>query len=113
MTNPIIDRARAHFSDQGTRRIEVPEWGDENGPLVIYATPFTLAEKKKLFRLAKDNDLDLLAYTLIHKALNKDGEKIFTLDDKHALVNSVDANVLARAAAQLSDSASVEDLEKN
>ena len=36
-----IDRAVAHFSAQEVRTIEVPEWGDEDGPLVIYVEPFT------------------------------------------------------------------------
>lgn len=109
----IIDRAKSHYRELGERRIEVPEWGDESGPLVIFATPFTLAEKNKLYRLAKDDNLELLAYTLILKALDKDGNKLFTLEHKHALVNSVDSNVLARVAAQIGDSTPPEVMEKN
>ena len=39
-----IERAVAHFSAQEFRAIEVPEWGDDDGPLVIYVEPFTLRE---------------------------------------------------------------------
>ena len=37
-----IDRAKAHFKSLQIKAIEVPEWGDENGPLIVYVEPFTL-----------------------------------------------------------------------
>ena len=43
-----IDRAVAHFSAQEVRTIEVPEWGDDDGPLLIYVEPFTLREQGRL-----------------------------------------------------------------
>ena len=60
-----IDRAVAHFNAIEIRSLSVEEWGDESGPLVIYAKPLTLNESQKLYRLSKNNELELLAYALI------------------------------------------------
>ena len=45
----IIEKAKSHFKNQNVNVIEVPEWGEEGSPFLIYSTPFTLAEKDKIF----------------------------------------------------------------
>ncbi len=37
----IIGRAVEHYKSQAVKRIEIPEWGDDEGPLVVYCQPFT------------------------------------------------------------------------
>jgi hypothetical protein len=49
----VIDRVKEHFESQGVKTINVAEWGEEGQPLVIYSSPFTLAEKRNLFKGAK------------------------------------------------------------
>jgi hypothetical protein len=88
-----IDLVREHFASLGTRKIEVPEW-----KLTIYATPVTLAEKNRLYRKSKDNDMELLADVIIMKAQNEKGEKLFNIDHKPTLLNKADSNVVARTA---------------
>tara|TARA_Y100000592_G_scaffold25011_1_gene39244 strand:+ start:2854 stop:3192 length:339 start_codon:yes stop_codon:yes gene_type:complete len=105
-----IERAKAHFDAQEIKVTKVPEWGDDEGnPLLIYSKPLTLAEMSKLQRYAKEDDVALMAYCLIHRSLDSEGEKLFTLDDKHTLMNSVDRDVLQRVAAELMSSSSYED----
>ena len=108
-----IDNAKAHFRDQGQRRIEVPEWGDERGPLVVYAEPLTLAERRRLFQRNKGDDVGLSVDLLIVKARDADGKPLFSLDDKQALLNGVDPAVVARVAADIIAAPSLEDAEKN
>lgn len=109
----VIDRARTHFKDQGTRRIEVPEWGDDAGPLIVYADPLTLAERRRLFQKNKGDEVGLSVDLLIAKACGADGTKLFTLEDKHALLNSVDPAVVARVAAEIVTAPTPEAAEKN
>lgn len=105
-----IERAKAHFDAQEIKVIEVPEWGDDDGsPLLIYCKPLTLAEMKKLQMYAKSDDVELMAYCLIHRALDGEGNKLFDLGDKHALLNNVDRDVLAKVAAELMSSSNYED----
>ena len=79
----VIDNAKKHFDSLETKIIEVPEWGeDEDSPLKIYCRPITLSETSKFMKLAKDDEVQLLAYVLIYKALDEAGEKLFTIADK-------------------------------
>ena len=96
-----IDLVREHFASLGTKRIEVPEW-----KLVVYSSPVTLAEKNKLYRKSRENDMELLVDILVMKASNENGEKLFNMDNKITLLNKADSNVVARVAnAILSDEA--------
>jgi hypothetical protein len=110
----IIDRAKSHFESLGVQSIEVPEWQDENGkPTIIYWQPITLAEKKKLFNKTENlNDAGLLADVVVMKALDKDGNKLFSLEDKLALNHKVDSDVLSKIAVAMVQTPSAEDLKK-
>jgi hypothetical protein len=88
-----IDLVREHFTALGTRSIEIPEW-----KLTIYSTPVTLAEKNRLYRKAKDNDMELLVDVLILKATDKDGNKLFNVDHRMTLLHKADSNLIAKAA---------------
>ena len=105
----VIDKAKAHFDSLEIKEIEIPEWSDGDEVLKVYAKPLTLAEMSKLQRYAKDDDVALMAYCLIHKALDADGEKVFDISDKHALMNGVDKDVLARVAMEIMSTPSVEE----
>jgi len=104
-----IDLVRDHFSSLGTKAIEVPEW-----KLTIHSTPVTLAEKNKLYKKSRENDMELLVDVLIMKATDEKGEKLFNIDHRLTLLNKADSNVIARVAnAILSDDAPKADQIKN
>ena len=104
-----IDLVREHFASLGTKRIEVPEW-----KLTIFSTPVTLAEKNKLYRKSRENDMELLVDVLIAKATNEKGGKLFDVDHRLTLLNKADSNIIARVAnAILSDEAPKADDLKN
>lgn len=109
-----IEQAKAHFSRLMVRTIEVPEWaGDDGAPMVIYAKPLTLTEKQKLRYFAQNGgDLDVLAHTLIMKAENSQGEKLFTVEHKHALMNATDPDVLSRVVMQITRPRGEDEIEK-
>ena len=109
----VIDRAVAHFSAQEIRTIEVPEWGDDDGPLVIYVEPFTLREQGRLHKASNGGgDATVLADVLIMKCMDAEGNKLFDLGDKRALQTKVDAGVLAKLATDIM-AVDPEELEKN
>jgi hypothetical protein len=104
-----IDQMKSHFAEQDVQTVEVPEWGTEDKPMLIYFKPFTLAEQKKLFKLAKNEDMDMMAYVLILKAMDKKGDKMFGIGDKRDLMNSVDPHVLSRVAGEISKTPTVDE----
>jgi hypothetical protein len=110
----IIDRAKSHFEGLGIQSIEVPEWKDDEGkPTVIYWNPITLSEKNKLLKKSDTlNDVSLLADVLIMKALDKDGNKVFTLEDKLVLMHKTDPDVLTKIATLMVQAPTPEELKK-
>ena len=108
----VIDRVKEHFESQGVKTINVAEWGEEGQPLVIYCSPFTLAEKRNLFKGAKNDDLGVLVDAIMLKARDKDGNKIFKLDDKQVLLNNADPEVIARVATDILNTHNLEEAEK-
>ena len=109
----VIDNAKKHFDSIETRIIEVPEWGeDEDSPLKIYCRPITLSETSKFMKLAKDDEVQLLAYVLIHKALDESGDKLFTIADKKILLERVDRDVLIRVSSEMMNNISQEQVKK-
>lgn len=97
-----IDRAKDHFNSLHVKRIEVPEWGDDKGPFIVYSKPFTLRDQGKLQVVSKSsNESEMLADLLIMKALDEKGDPLFTIEDKVALRTNVDASILARIAAEI------------
>jgi len=111
----VIDRAKSHFESLGTQSIEVPEWKDDDGkPTIVYWNPITLSEKNKLFKKSDNlSDVSILADILIMKALDKDGNKVFTLEDKIVLMHKVDSDVLSRLATAMVQAISVDEVKKN
>jgi uncharacterized membrane protein len=63
--------------------------------------------------MAKDNEMTMLAYVLIYKALDENGEKIFSLEDKQALLTKVDRNVLIRVSNEIMAEEAPEEVKKN
>jgi hypothetical protein len=51
--------------------------------------------------MAKEDDMAMLAFILIYKALDENGDKIFSLEDKNTLLNKVDRNILIRVANEI------------
>ena len=111
----IIDRAKSHFESLGVQSIEVSEWKDEDGkPSVIYWNPITLSEKNKLFKRSDNmSDVSILADIVLMKALDKNGNKIFTLEDKLILMHKVDSDVLSKVATAMVQAINPEEVKKN
>lgn len=105
----IMTKAVAHFDKIGIKEIIVPEWDNT----IIYAKPFTMAEKKSVWAFVKGDDLEFMVRVFILKALDKDGEPLFDLGDRQVLLNKVDSVVIMRIANQLIESKSVETQEEN
>lgn len=102
---------------QSARRIiEVPEWGEDSS-LQMWVGPLTCADIDKLQRKHKDflQNMSIVAMVdlIIQKAENKEGEKLFTLEDKPFLMRE-QITVISRIAAEMfTGIGTVEEHEKN
>ena len=90
----------SHFDSLETKIIEVEEWG-LIGDKAIYAKPFDMLEKSKIFKGANDSDLNVLIDVIIQKALTKDGDKMFNMEHKLRFKVRADTDVIAKVATAI------------
>lgn len=107
----LTERIRQHFSGLSQRKIEVPEWGDESGPLVIYA------RRKNVERAAAiasaPSTAESMVEALIHLAADKDGKALFDRKDRLDLLKEAASDVVVRVANFLTETVTPGDAEKN
>lgn len=90
----------------------VEEWSDESERFMVHWKPVTLADKQRISKHAKGDDQATTVYTVIFKALDSNGENLFTLADKAALLNSVPSKTVEEIAIKILDIDKGIDLEK-
>lgn len=111
----VLEKATAHFRTKISgemKKITVPEWDTD----IWFKESNTLKEESRLIELAQNGKtVEALVETLIVKARNQDGTKMFTAIDKVVFLNEVDPNVVIRvvgemnlANSQFNDQAEVE-----
>lgn len=113
----ILERATAHFRAKiggEMRKIHVPEWECD----IYYKPSNTLKEQAKLIELAQQGKtVEALVETLIIKARNQDGTRMFTMPDKMTFMNEVDPKVIIRVVGDMNEVAdedyNQEQVEKN
>ena len=113
MSERVINRVKEHFNTKENKVIEVPEWGEGDDSLFIHVTPMTLAQKNRLYKMAKDDDLALMVEALILKAKDEEGNQIFSRADKPDLMRKADPDIVGRVAMEIMGEGDFEDVEKN
>ena len=107
--NKVIDKATAHFRNQISgemKSITVPEWGDAE---IFWKSSTTLRDEGKILELSQaGKTVEALVESLILRARNEDGTKMFTFADKMVFLNEVDPRVLIRVVGEMNN---VQDLD--
>lgn len=114
------DKAKSQFAERRTVdtlvAIPVPSWGTQ----VYFWPDMTLAERREIFMLAKQKgeetvlDLEAMAVTLIVRARDKEGKRLFSKAERMELMNEYDPEVIAEiVSAMNSPVQSIEDAEGN
>ena len=113
------EQAKSQFADRRTPEtlipIVVPEWNTT----IYYWPDMTLAERREIFLLAKQQgdatvlDLEAMATTLIVRARDVEGRRVFSKAERIELLNNYDPEVIAKIVSAMNDTPqSVEDAEK-
>jgi hypothetical protein len=112
--NKVLDAATSHFREKinaGMQSITVPEWDNVK---VYFKPTVTLKEQSKLIELAtQGKSVEALVETLIVKARNEDGTKMFSPAEKVVFMNEVDPSILIRVVSDINSlSQEINDMEK-
>jgi hypothetical protein len=110
----VLDNATSHFRNKisaDMKFVVVPEWDNQK---IFFKNAITLKEQSKLIELASQGkQVEALVESLIVKARNEDGTKMFSIVDKVTLMNEVDPNVIIRVVGEINSANDEEqDLEK-
>lgn len=98
----LIERAKAHFSEQPVRHIDVPEWGTGGKPLRVHCRPLSIASRRKCWRNEAGETVDgtvACVRAVLFQALDTSGSRLFDDMDEKALMYDVDSDVVARIGA--------------
>jgi hypothetical protein len=112
----VLDQATSHFREKLSaemKYVAVPEWGNAK---IYYKSTITLKEQSKLIELASQGKtVEALVETLIVKARNEDGTKMFSMPDKMTFLNEVDPEVIIRVVGDMNSLEEIiqEEVEKN
>jgi hypothetical protein len=113
----VLEQATKHFRNKiggELKSIHVPEWDCK----IYFKSGITLKEQSKLIELAQQGKtVEALVESLIVKARNEDGSKMFTVVDKVTLMNEVDPQVVIRVVGEINEAteniSDIEAVEKN
>jgi len=111
----VLEKATAHFRNQISgemKHIDVPEWSAK----IYYKSTTNLREEGKILELSQQGKtVEALVESLIVRARNEDGTKMFTMPDKVTLMNEVDPKVLIRIVGDMNqvENLSLDQVEKN
>jgi len=117
----ILSRAKAHYRDilsAPLQYVEVPEWLDEKGSptKIYYRSSIPLIEQQEIAALQQAGKLgEALCATLIAKALDEDGKKLFKLVNRQEFMRQVDPDIMSRIVTQMNQNEGLTDeqIEKN
>lgn len=86
-----IEQAEEHYNNQVRGFLRVDEWDAD-----IYWSPLTLNDLARIGRAAKGDDAQTIIETVVLKAEDKNGDKLFTVEDKAKLKRAADPAILGR-----------------
>ena len=113
--NKILEKATGHYRsklDGSLNSVEIPEWETT----VYYRNTSTLKDESTVLKLQQEGKtVEALVQSIIIKALDENGKRMFAPADRVVLMNEVDPQVVIRLASVLNgvDEDSLEDIEKN
>ena len=90
--------------------VHIDEWDCE-----IFFKPATLEQKNAIYQYLANNDLQSIAETIVRRALDADGKKLFSNADKKAFMTQMDPDIVSRVAVAINEEpeSTIEEARKN
>jgi hypothetical protein len=108
----VIENATAHFRNKiggQMNSIDVPEWDTK----IYFKTVSTLKDESRIVELTQQGKtVEALVESIIVRARNEDGSKMFGIADKPALMNEIDPGVIIRVAGEMNNATAADTLEQ-
>lgn len=109
----VLNKAKEHYTNQISgelRSVEVPEWETT----VYFKTTQNFAAQQKILQLSNEGKVvEALVETLIVKALDADGKRIFKSGDRDVLMRQVDPEIILKVCTAINKADSDDSLDEN
>jgi hypothetical protein len=116
MTQSVRDKAISHYKQRLASKLykyHVEEWDCD----IYYRSTSSMRTESKIMALTQNGkSAEALVESIILKALDQDGNRVFSEGDRPALLNEVDPKVIIKVASQLNnvpEDETIEAIEKN
>ena len=100
MSKSVLEKAQTHFKniiDDEMKSYYCKEWDST----VYYKPTLTWKEQSEILDAGQKSSADAIIKTLIIRARNKDGSKMFSNVDKVILENDVDPDVIVKVVGAI------------
>ena len=102
----ILDAAKTQFRDRlssGLSQLVVPEWEVNGKPTKIYfKSAMTMKEQGEVLQLTNTNkQAESVVMTLIIRALDADGKKMFRRAHMTEIMNQLDPDIISRIVVEM------------
>ena len=98
-------------------KILVPGYGEDGGDLVIFSTPVSARDLRKIQSKHKnflqDMQIEGMVDLIILKALDQNGDRAFTLEDKQTLMDCEIAIISDISSKMFGSDSDLDSIEKN
>ena len=96
--------------DKQMGEVVVPEWD-----VTIFFKPMNLSQQNRIFKYANEGSLESLVETLLIRALDADGKRLFSNSNKKFFMEKASPSLIADVVAAMNDTpeATIEDARKN
>lgn len=112
----LAKRIAAKRADKERGQVDIEEWGEDDKPLTLFFNYITARDIEFLQRKNKDfltnPTMSGMVELIIRKCEDKDGEKVFTLEDKPVLMGET-IGTIASVFGAIFENITVEEQEKN
>jgi hypothetical protein len=90
----ILDAAKAHFAQRRLQvdSVEIPEWN-----ATIYFKPITMKQKMAIYE-GSPSIQEICVRSLIYRAIDAEGNALFSAASRVELINQCDPDVIERVA---------------
>lgn len=101
MSHPLDAALRARYQQIARQRIEVPEWGPQGEPFVLYARPFVLDDRALYAQWMEEDARTADARLLMHLGRDEAGQPIGDAATMMLLQTRAESHVVRRVVGQL------------
>lgn len=103
----VLDKATTHFKSRmgDLLCVDVPEWATK-----VYYRPINLLDQGEIYSLQEQKKTaEAVAMTIVLRARNEDGSRMFKRADKFQIMNDVDPDVITKIIGAMNGDDGIEE----